>query len=260
MANMAPGVRRHDGLLPGRRADARVSPRSPAAPTSRSRWSSATRRSRACSARPSRRRPAVYTKMLRARPGHGRAEPGRPEAAAGPRAARRRETSFSRKPLHGRPPSISAALRTEPTSRARSPMHPPARSNGRNGCARSATARWSSPRSPVARTPAIPRVMLAAGLAGQEGGRARPEGQAVGEDQPRPRLQRRHRLSAAQAGLIAARAARLPPGRLRLHDLHRQQRPAAGRPVAQAVDEGNLVAAAVLQRQPQLRGPHQSRW
>ena len=32
-----------------------------------------------------------YTKVLHARPGHGRAEPGRPQTAAGPRAAGRHE-------------------------------------------------------------------------------------------------------------------------------------------------------------------------
>ena len=42
------------------------------------------------------------------------------------------------------------------------------------------------------------------------------------------------------------RGPRLPPGRLRLHHLHRQQRPAARRGRTRAVNEGKLVAAAVL--------------
>ena len=55
------------------------------------------------------------------------------------------------------------------------------------------------------------------------------------------------------------RGARLPRRRLRLHDLHRQQRPAARRRSSKAVNDGKLVAAAVLSRQPQLRGPRQPR-
>ena len=50
-----------------------------------------------------------------------------------------------------------------------------------------------------------------------------------------------------RAGLTEPlRAARLPHRRLRLHDLHRQQRPAARSRWPQAVREGDLVAAAVL--------------
>ena len=49
--------------------------------------------------------------------------------------------------------------------------------------------------------------------------------------------------------------ARLQPGRLRLHDLHRQQRPAARRCVGRGrgAQPGRRVGA---ERQPQLRGPH----
>ena len=63
----------------------------------------------------------------------------------------------------------------------------------------------------------------------QEGGRARPDQQAVGEDVARARLAGGHRLSPEGRPDDAARGARLRPRRLRLHDLHRQQRAAAGR-------------------------------
>ena len=61
---------------------------SPAAARSSSRWSRRTPRSRAL-ARPRRR--AALLREARARPGHCRAVPGRPQAAAGPRLARRQE-------------------------------------------------------------------------------------------------------------------------------------------------------------------------
>ena len=55
------------------------------------------------------------------------------------------------------------------------------------------------------------------------------------------------------------RAARLPPRRLRLHHLHRQQRAAARADLAKAIEEGDLVAVVGALRQPQLRGAHQPR-
>ena len=64
--------------------------------------------------------------------------------------------------------------------------------------------------------------------AGQERRRARADGQAVGEDLARARLEGRHRVLRAGEADRAAGGARLPPRRLRLHDLHRQLRPAAG--------------------------------
>ena len=49
-----------------------------------------------------------------------------------------------------------------------------------------------------------------------------------------------------RAGLTdVSRTAALQPGRLRLHDLYRQQRPVA-EPIAGAVKQGNLVASAIL--------------
>ena len=65
--------------------------------------------------------------------------------------------------------------------------------------------------------------------AGQEGGGARAHDPAVGQDQPGPRLAGRDRLSRGLGPAAVPRAARLQHRGLRLHDLHRQQRPAAGR-------------------------------
>ena len=57
----------------------------------------------------------------------------------------------------------------------------------------------------------------------------------------------------------AARRARLQPRRLRLHDLHRQLRPAARRDLAPRSTTATSRSSRVLSRQPQLRGPHQPR-
>ena len=65
------------------------------------------------------------------------------------------------------------------------------------------------------------------GAAGQEGRRARADQQAVGEDDAGPRVQGRHGLLREGRAHPVPGEARLLPGRLRLHDLHRQLRPAA---------------------------------
>ncbi len=89
----------------------------------------------------------------------------------------------------------------------------------------------------------------------QEGGRARVEAQAVGQDQPRARLEGRDRISAQRRSRHLSRRARIQPGRLRLHDLHRQQRSAARRSLRR-----NRIAESRRrlgpERQPELRRPH----
>ena len=59
---------------------------------------------------------------------------------------------------------------------------------------------------------------------GEEGRREGPDPQAVGQDHPRPGLQGRHRLLRQGGPDPVPRQARLQPGRLRLHHLHRQLR------------------------------------
>ncbi len=61
----------------------------------------------------------------------------------------------------------------------------------------------------------------------EEGGREGPQPQALGEDDPRPRLQGRHGLLRARRAHPVPGQARVQPRRLRLHHLHRQLRPAA---------------------------------
>ena len=63
----------------------------------------------------------------------------------------------------------------------------------------------------------------------QERRREGPVEQAVGQDDPRAGLEGRHRLLREGRAHPVPRQARLPDRRLRLHDLHRQQRPAARR-------------------------------
>ena len=85
--------------------------------------------------------------------------------------------------------------------------------------------------------------------------RARPAAPPARQDEPRARLARRHRLPRGGRSPGAARRARLPARRLRLHDLHRQLGPALGRDLAGRAGRraGGLRGAL---GQPQLRGPH----
>ena len=89
----------------------------------------------------------------------------------------------------------------------------------------------------------------------EEGGRARPPEQAVGEDEPRPGLEGRDRVLRPRRPDAVPRAARLPHRRLRLHDLHRQLRPAAGADLGRG-RRGRPRRLLRALRQPQLRGAH----
>ncbi len=71
-----------------------------------------------------------------------------------------------------------------------------------------------------------PSVMIGAGLLAKKAVERGLVAQAVGQDQPRPGLEGRHRIPASGRARPLPRSARLQPGGLRLHDLHRQQRPA----------------------------------
>ena len=66
------------------------------------------------------------------------------------------------------------------------------------------------------------------GTARQEGHRARAGAEALGEVEPRARLARRHRVPRRERPDALPRARGLLSRRLRLHDLHRQLRPAPG--------------------------------
>ncbi len=72
-----------------------------------------------------------------------------------------------------------------------------------------------------------PDVMLAAGLLAKKAVERGLSGQALREDEPGPRQPRGDRLPARDRAGQAAGATGLPHRRLRLHDVHRQQRAAA---------------------------------
>ena len=197
-----------------------------------------------------RRAPATVTsRRAQRRPGRGvgRLVPGQ-------RPARRRRG-------HGRPapdrrrPAPGAVRRRRPTGRRRS-----ARSRLADGTetSTSTTAHVVIAAITSCTNTSNPSVMVAAGLLARkavERGLDRP---ARGSRPRSPPAPRSSSTTTSGPGSRPPREARLQPGRLRLHDLHRQLGPAAAgdlrgghrrRPVR--------VVGAV--GQPQLRGPHQPR-
>ena len=74
-----------------------------------------------------------------------------------------------------------------------------------------------------------------------------------------PGLEGRHRLLRAGRPDAVPGQARLQPGRLRLHHLHRQLRPAASPRSREAVNDARPRRRLGAVRQPQLRGPDQPR-
>ena len=100
-----------------------------------------------------------------------------------------------------------------------------------------------------------PQVMVGAGAAREERGRARPAPQAVGQVEPRARLQGRHRVLRARRPDALPRGARLPHRRLRLHDLHRELGPAPGGDLPGDHGRRPRRLRRAL-REPQLRGAH----
>ncbi len=92
--------------------------------------------------------------------------------------------------------------------------------------------------------------------AGTRSGQARSGTKAVGEDQPGPRIKGRDRVPDGRGPHAVPREARLPPGRIRLHHVHRKQRPA--RPAHRGCDtHGGPRRVRRTVGQPKLRGPNQ---
>ncbi len=89
--------------------------------------------------------------------------------------------------------------------------------------------------------------------------RERADRQAVGEDFAGARLAGGDRVSRQGRPAGAPRRARLQPRRLRLHHLHRQLRPAVGGDFRGHRRQGAGRRLGAV-RQPQLRGPRQSRY
>ena len=88
--------------------------------------------------------------------------------------------------------------------------------------------------------------MIAAGLLAKKAVARGLTTQAVGEDEPRPGVEGRDRLPDRRGPARRPGEAAVQRRRLRLHDLHRQQRPAAGRGRRRRSRTASLVVAAVL--------------
>ena len=265
IANMAPEYGATCGIFPStpRRC---ATCASPAGPRSWSSWSRPTPRNRACSTPPNTPE-AVYSDTLEldlATVEPSLAGPKRPQdrvrlgdvkksfAAALPGLLSTAKAKPANSQVDWPSPRRSPKLRrSEP-----SPATPTARTRRPRNCI---TARSSSRPSPAAPTPRNPSVMLAAGLLAKKAVEKGLQTQAVGQDQPGARLEGRDRLP--DRGRPDARTLeqlRLPPRRLRLHDLHRQQRTLAGR-VSRGHRRRQPGRGGGAERQPQLRRPRPSR-
>ena len=244
------GVRRHVRLLPGRRADAHVPP-----PDRAQRGADRARRGllQGEHALARARRACDLLGGRRARPLDGRAEPRRAAPPAGPDPALAREDRLPRLAGHvrdrrdrpqqrqlgqgrrghlpGERPDQGAGARSDPGAGAElgpgrpRDAAPPSRRRGGHRLRDRARQRRDHG-DHVLHEHVEPAGDGRSGPAREEGGRAWPPAQAVGEVEPRAGLEGRHRVLRQGRPDAVSRAARVPHGRLRLHDLHRQLRPA----------------------------------
>ena len=223
----------------------------------------------------------------RARPRHGRPVDRRAEAPAGPHRADRRQVGVPQvgARLHRRPRGRPASAST---SRTRSPSRPATRPRPGSGADEQAGAvlRGRRRRGPpvqaddgplgvARRVRARPRRRrhrldhqlhqhvqpvghARRGAAGEERRREGPHREAVGQDVDGAGQQGRHRLLREGRPLAVPGEAGLPPGRLRLHHVHRQLRPALGRDLGRD-QRGRPERRLGAVGQPQLRGPDQPR-
>ena len=155
---------------------------------------------------------------------------------------------------HGEaPPAEHVAAGTGPSGR---PSNPAPGDPGRRHVVRARPRRGHDRRHHVVHQHVQPVGDDRRGAAGQEGRREGPGAQAVGQDDAGARLEGGLRLLREVRPDAVPRQARLQPGRLRLHHLHRQLRSAhpRGQPGRQRQrPRGRLGAVG----QPQLRGPDQ---
>ena len=204
-------------------------------------------------------RGADLLRDARARPRRGRAVARRPEAPAGPRVADRVQggvpdgarglpaarATHERRGGRGVLPGLRPARARTATASGTAASEAPARHRRRAG---------RRPRASVAAQVTLadgteteldhghvviaaitsctntsnPSVMLGAGLLAKNAVERGLQVEAVGEDVARAGLEGRHGVLRARRPDRVPRGARLPPRRLRLHDVHRQLRPAAG--------------------------------
>ena len=200
----------------------------------------------------------TYSETRRARPRRGRAVARRPQAPAGPRladrgqgvvpdGARRLPARGRRVPTRRSRTSFPASDPTAPTTCDAQRPRPrrPAPATGGVQVAERASPHGAAHARRRHRDRARPRPRRdrgdhvvhehvepvrddRRGAARAQRRRARAAVQAVGQDVARARLEGRDGVLRRGEPRRAARGARLPPRRLRLHDLHRQLGPAAG--------------------------------
>ena len=162
-----------------------------------------------------------------------RASPARSGRRTACRCARRRSSSSrrSRRMLAERKPKTATKPATSRARRARRPLRRPRRpSRQPRRCRRHRRARSRLGRGRgdhQLHEHLEPERHDRRRAARAERRAARADGEAVGEDQPRARLAHRHRVLQGVRPARVPRRARLQHRRLRLHDLHRQQRSAA---------------------------------
>ena len=186
----------------------------------------------------------------------GRAEPGRAEAAAGPRAALEHEAGlaqaltevYGKQCPNGSPEGRwegEGGHKIEPKAAAHADAGRPA---GRSRLRRRAdrmerqavptqARRRRDRRHHQLHQHEQPQRDGRRRPVGEEGRRKGPHRAAAREDEPRARLARRDRLLRQGRPRQVPRKRRLLHGRLRLHDLHRQQRPAARADLAGGQEE-----------------------
>ena len=189
-------------------------------------------------ARPGRAR----ARLLRARqprPGRRGALAGRPGPTPGPGRARRRPATPTGSRSTARP-------RTAATEPAAAPHHQMADGDVVIAAITSCT------------NTSNPQVMVAAGLVAKKAVERGLRSKPWVKTSLAPGLARRDRLPRAGRPDRAAAAARLLPRRLRLHDLHRQLRPAARRRDRRRQGRRPLGRLGAL-GQPELRGTHPPR-
>ncbi len=173
-----------------------------------------------------------------ARPGDRRAQPGRPAAAAGPGAAARlprqsfqaalKELQAARPAKKAPAPSLPVVERFAVRRRRHGDRR--RRASGRDADAAAASITHGSvviAAITSCTNTSNPSVMVAAGLLAKKAVERGLETKPWVKASLAPGLEGRHRLPARRRARHVPRPASLQPGRLRLHDLHRQLGPAA---------------------------------
>ena len=267
-------------LLPGRRGDAHVSP-----PHRPERRADRARRG-VLQGEPALAHGGLRAHLLdhrRARPLDRRAEPRRSAPAAGPRAAPRRQgvvprcaADLRRRLRHGRGRGDRRELPGERRADAhvarpqgvrvhscrRRARHVGAR--GRRLVRARRRALCSPPRrGRDRRDHELHEHLQPPGdgrrrNAGEERDRARAHAQAMGEVEPRSRVEGCHRVPGGGGPDAVPRRARLPDRRLRVHDVHRELRAAPRRDLAGGRRRRSRGLRGAL-REPELRSAHPSR-